>query len=83
MVEGRRVKSRIFICQLLGCGVGSNDIGLDRSQQGGERVVYFEKRGLKLLLVQPNLRYIAQSTNELEKIGSRSLCILGIVRFSY
>ena len=55
----------------LAAGVGSNDIGLDRSQQGGERVVYFEKRGLKLLLVQPNLRYIAQSTNELEKKSVR------------
>ena len=51
----------------LAAGVGSNDIGLDRSQQGGERVVYFEKRGPKLLLIQPNLDYIAKSDNELEK----------------
>lgn len=51
----------------LAAGVGSNDIGLDRSQQGGERVVYFEKRGPKLFLIQPNLEYIAQSDNELEK----------------
>ena len=55
----------------LAAGVGSNDIGLDRSQQGGERVVYFEKRGSKLLLVQPNLRYVAQSENELEKKSVR------------
>jgi len=55
----------------LAAGVGSNDIGLDRSQQGGERVVYFEKRGPKLFLIQPNLRYIAQSDNELEKKSVR------------
>ncbi len=55
----------------LAAGVGSNDIGLDRSQQGGERVVYFEKRGAKLMLIQPNLRYIARSENELEKKSVR------------
>ena len=51
----------------LAAGVGSNDIGLDRSQQGGERIVYFEKRGAKLFFVQPNLRYIARSQNDLER----------------
>ncbi len=55
----------------LAAGVGSNDIGLDRSQQGGERVVYFEKRGPKLFFIQPNLRYIAQSDHELEKKSVR------------
>ena len=55
----------------LAAGVGSNDIGLDRSQQGGERVVYFEKRGAKLMLIQPNLRYVARSENELEKKSVR------------
>lgn len=55
----------------LTAGVGSNDIGLDRSQQGGQKVVYFEKRGSKLMLVQPNLRYIADSDNELEKKSVR------------
>lgn len=55
----------------LAAGVGSNDIGLDRSQQGGQRVVYFEKRGSKLMLIQPNLSYIAVSDNELEKKSVR------------
>ena len=55
----------------LAAGVGSNDIGLDRSQQGGERIVYFEKRGPKLFMIQPNLNYIAQSDNELEKKSVR------------
>lgn len=51
----------------LAAGVGSNDIGLDRSQQGGERIVYFEKRGPKLFLIQPNMSYKAVSNNELER----------------
>lgn len=55
----------------LAAGVGSNDIGLDRSQGGGQRVVYFEKRGPKLMLIQPNLDYIAKSDNELEKKSVR------------
>ncbi|MEO1023483.1 MAG: zinc-dependent metalloprotease [Bacteroidota bacterium] len=51
----------------LAAGVGSNDIGLDRSQLSGTRIVYFERRGPKLLLVQPNLDYIAKTDNELER----------------
>ena len=35
-------------------GLGSNDIGLDRGQIGGERIVRFERVGNKLLMVQPN-----------------------------
>jgi hypothetical protein len=44
-------------------GVGSNDIGLDRGQLGGERVVKFQKAGNKLLLMQPNLDYRAITDN--------------------
>jgi hypothetical protein len=55
----------------LAAGVGSNDIGLDRSQQGGERIVFFEKRGPKLFLIQPNVDYIARSDNELERKSVR------------
>ena len=51
----------------LASGIGSNDIGLDRGQLGGERVVKFIKAGNKLLLVQPNLDYRAITDNELEK----------------
>ena len=47
-------------------GVGNNDLGLDRGQLGGSRVVYFTKRGDKILLIQPNLRYISNSSNNLE-----------------
>ena len=51
----------------LASGIGSNDIGLDRGQLGKERLVYFKKAGNKLLLIQPNLKYRANTDNKLEK----------------
>jgi hypothetical protein len=47
-------------------GLGSNDIGLDRGQLGGQRIVSFRKVGPKVLLVQPNLRYRANTANKNE-----------------
>lgn len=51
----------------LPAGVGSNDIGLDRGQLGDDRIVKFERRGPKVLLIQPNYRYRAITNNEEER----------------
>ena len=51
----------------LPAGVGSNDIGLDRGQLGGERVVKFNRRGPKVLLIEPNYRYRAITSNAAER----------------
>jgi hypothetical protein len=51
----------------LAAGVGSNDIGLDRGQLGDERVVKFDRRGPKVLLIQPNYRYRAITENKDER----------------
>ncbi len=51
----------------LAAGVGSNDIGLDRGQLGGEHVVKFVKVGPKVLLTQVNYDYRAVSDNEAER----------------
>ena len=51
----------------LSSGIGNNDIGLDRGQLGSEQIVYFQKAGNKLLLVQPNLYYRANTSNALKK----------------
>ncbi len=51
----------------LSSGIGNNDIGLDRGQLGSEQIVFFQKAGNKLLLVQPNLYYRANTSNALEK----------------
>ncbi|MAY22102.1 MAG: peptidase [Flavobacteriaceae bacterium] len=48
-------------------GLGSNDIGLDRGQLGGGEVVKFIKSGKKILLLQPNLDYRAQTDNPMER----------------
>ncbi len=48
----------------LAAGVGSNDIGLDRGQLGGTRVVEFRRVGPKVMMVQPNYRYRAISDNQ-------------------
>ncbi len=48
-------------------GLGSNDIGLDRGQLGGEHVVRFERVGPRVLLVEPNYRFRAISTNPDER----------------
>jgi hypothetical protein len=51
----------------LPAGIGSNDIGLDRGQLGGERIVKFEKRGPKVLMIEPNYRYRAVTDNTAER----------------
>ena len=51
----------------LAAGVGSNDIGLDRNQLGNTRIVKFERRGPKILMIEPNYSYRALSNNPAEK----------------
>lgn len=51
----------------LTAGLGSNDIGLDRNQLGATRVVRFERSGPKVLLVQSNYDYRAESDNAAER----------------
>lgn len=56
----------LYLNSLTG-GVGSNDIGLDRNQLGDDRVVYFERRGPKVLMIQPNYSYRAITDNKKER----------------
>lgn len=51
----------------LPAGIGSNDIGLDRGQLGDDRIVKFERRGPKVLMIQPNYRYRAITDNTDER----------------
>jgi len=50
-------------------GVGSNDLGIDRGQLGATRVVRFLRSGPKVLLVEDNLQYRANSDNEDERLA--------------
>lgn len=57
-----------FLYQIsLPTGVGSNPIGLDRGQLGDTHVVFFERIGPKVLMIEPNYRYRAITGDETEK----------------
>jgi Met-zincin/Domain of unknown function (DUF5117) len=51
----------------LTAGLGSNDIGLDRGSEGQGRVVKFQRIGPRVMLVQPNYTFRANSTNPDER----------------
>lgn len=66
-LEIDKLNEEFLYINSLASGVGSNDIGLDRGQLGQERLVYFQRSGHKLLLIQPNLKFRANTTNLLEQ----------------
>lgn len=48
-------------------GVGSNDLNLDRGQLGLSRLVRFQRSGPRVLLIQDNTGYVANSHNPAER----------------
>ena len=60
-LEIERFGSEFLYLDSLPAGVGSNDVGLDRGQLGGSRVVAFERSGPRVLLVQRNEQFRASS----------------------
>ncbi len=70
-LEVERFDEEFLYSVALTAGLGSNDVGLDRGQLGGERVVRFERVGPKVLLVQPNLGFRADTENESERRAVR------------
>lgn len=55
----------------IGSGLGSNDIGINRGQLAGSRIVKFERVGRKVLMVQPNYRFRAITDNAAEVTAVR------------
>jgi hypothetical protein len=51
----------------LASGVGSNPIGLDRSQLGATHIVRFERVGPRVLMVEPNYAFRALSADSSER----------------
>ncbi len=66
-LEITRFNSEFLYQVSLPAGIGSNPIGLDRGQLGGTYVVAFERVGPKVLMMQPNYRYRALSTDDAER----------------
>ena len=65
-LEIPRLDTEVLLSTGLATGLGSNDIGLDRGILTGSRIVKFERAGPRLLMVQPNYRFRARTTNEAE-----------------
>ncbi|REL39295.1 DUF5117 domain-containing protein [Rhodohalobacter sp. SW132] len=66
-LEIDKLDEEVLYVNSLAAGMGSNDIGLDRSQLGDSRIVTFQKIGPRVLMVQPNYDFRASSDNELEQ----------------
>lgn len=66
-LEIPRFDTELLYVRALSAGLGSNDIGLDRGQLGGEHVVTFRRIGSKVLMIEPNYAYRAQSDNPDER----------------
>jgi hypothetical protein len=66
-LEIPKFDTEILYVTALSAGLGSNDIGLDRGQLGGEHVVSFKRIGSKVLMIEPNYSYRAVSNNADER----------------
>lgn len=66
-LEVTRWNKEFLLLASLPTGVGSNAIGLDRGQLGSTKVVFFERAGNKVLLIEPNYDYRAVTNNASEK----------------
>ena len=67
LLEIPRLDDDVLFATGLSAGLGSNDIGLDRGQEGGGRVVSFHRAGPKILMIQPNLNFRSTSNNPAER----------------
>jgi hypothetical protein len=65
-LEIPRFGAEVLYITGIAAGLGSNDIGIDRGQLAGSRIVVFERVGPKVLMVQPNYRFRSSSTNPAE-----------------
>src|SRR5687768_17735086 len=67
-LEISRLDTEFLFSTGLSAGLGSNDIGLDRgSGRGGGRLVYFNRVGPRVMLVQPNQSFRSSAKNPLER----------------
>src|SRR5258705_2187445 len=67
LMEISRFDTEFLYQESLQTGVGSNPIGLDRGQLGSTNVVFFQRAGNKVLLIQPNYAYRARSSDPSER----------------
>src|SRR5664279_5326237 len=66
-LEISRLDTPVLYTTGLAAGLGSNDIGLDRGQEGGGKIVSFERVGPRVLMVQGNENFRSSSANPAER----------------
>ena len=66
-IEVPKLDTEFLYVTSLSAGLGSNDIGLDRGQLGGEHIVVFRRVGTKVLMIEPNYSYRAITDNADER----------------
>jgi hypothetical protein len=64
LLEVSRLGEEFLYLNSLATGIGSNSLGLDRGTIGAEAVVRFERHGQRLLLMQRNTGYRAQTDDQ-------------------
>src|SRR5512140_219637 len=67
LLEISRFGEEMIYQTSLPAGVGSNPIGLDRNSMGDTHIVRFDRVGPRVLMVQPNYRFRAISTDPAER----------------
>ena len=65
-VEIPKLDTEVLYSTGIATGLGSNDIGIDRGQTTGSRIVTFERAGPRVLMVQPNYQFRALTQNAAE-----------------
>lgn len=66
-LEINNLDSEVLYQTSLPAGLGSNDVGLDRGIMETTAIVKFTRTGNKILMLQPNYSYRANTTNTAEK----------------
>jgi hypothetical protein len=66
-LEIPRLDTPVLYVTGIAAGLGSNDIGLDRGQEGAGKIVSFERVGPRVLMVQGNENFRSSSANPAER----------------
>jgi hypothetical protein len=71
-LEVPHLNSDFILTDSLPWGTGSNDLGLDRGQTAGGKIVRFERTGPKVLLVEPNSMFRSSATDPAEQLAVKT-----------
>lgn len=78
-LELKNFDQEILYISSLSAGIGSNDIGLDRGQLGRTRIITFNRRGPKVLMIQPNYSFRAITDNPDEVRAVKDAFALSVI----